>query len=122
MSSKKTKTTSSVEKYYFLLYIDSSMPKSNATADRLRKICRDHLIDAYSLELIDLQDNPALFEQHKIIAVPTLDIETPERHRHRFVGDLSQSEIFIIAIGFAQEALKMSKQASEIRKKIKPLR
>ncbi|MES9941891.1 MAG: circadian clock KaiB family protein [Candidatus Thiodiazotropha sp. 6PLUC2] len=120
MSSKKS--NSSVEKYHFLLYIDSSKPKSNSTADRLAKICCDNLIEAYTLELVDLQDNPVQFEQQNIIAVPTLVIETPEHSRHRFVGDLSQSEIFIIAIGFAQEASKMSKQASDMRNKIEPLR
>jgi hypothetical protein len=115
-------TNDLVDKYHFVLYIDSTKPKSFYVADKLHKICRKHIIDSYTLEVVDLQDNPALFEQHRIIAAPTLDIETPQHQRHRFVGDLSQSEIFIIAIGFMQEARKMAKQASEMRNNIKPLR
>ncbi|MGD9171253.1 MAG: circadian clock KaiB family protein [Candidatus Thiodiazotropha sp.] len=115
-------TNDSTDKYHFVLYIDSAKPRSFNVADKLRKICVKHLIDTYTLEIVDLQDNPALFEKHRIIAAPTLDIETPQHQRHRFVGDLSQSEIFIIAIGLMQEARKMGKQASEMRKKIKPLR
>ncbi|MET0068767.1 MAG: circadian clock KaiB family protein [Candidatus Thiodiazotropha sp.] len=109
-----------VKKYNFLLYIDSAKPKSQHAADRLRALCRLHLLENYTLEVVDLQDNPALFEYRRIIAVPTLDIETPASQRHRFVGDLSNSEIFITAAGMMQEATKMAKQAVDIRDKIKP--
>ncbi|MES9970191.1 MAG: circadian clock KaiB family protein [Candidatus Thiodiazotropha sp.] len=110
--------TANVEKYHFRLYIDSAKPNSHDVADRLHKICRLHLFNNYTLELIDLQESPGLFDQRRIIAVPTLDIETPELHHHRFVGNLSQSEIFITAAGMTQEATKMAKQAAEIRNRI----
>jgi hypothetical protein len=116
-----SKTTSVVENYCFKLYIDSTKRKSLCVTENLRKICYEHLIDDYTIEIINLQDDPILFEQNRIIAVPTLDIETPEQQRHRFVGDLSQSDIFIIAIGFIQEARAMSKQAFRMRNKIKPV-
>jgi circadian clock protein KaiB len=111
-------TKGNVDNYRFMLYIDSTKPKSIHAAEKLHKICHNHLIDAYSLEIIDLYENPALFERHRIIAVPTLDIETPDHPRRRFVGDLSQSEIFILAIGYMQEARKMGKEASDMREKI----
>ncbi|MEW8505903.1 MAG: circadian clock KaiB family protein [Candidatus Thiodiazotropha sp.] len=117
MSSKNNADT---DKYNFLLYIDSAKPKSQHVADRLRKLCHLHLLENFTLEVVDLQDNPALFEYRRVIAVPTLDIETPESQRHRFVGDLSNSEIFITAAGMMQEATRMAKQAVDIRNKIKP--
>ncbi|MES9992042.1 MAG: circadian clock KaiB family protein [Candidatus Thiodiazotropha sp.] len=109
------------KKHHFLLYIDSSKTKSQHVTDRLHTICRLHMLEDYTLEIIDLHDNPALFEHRRIIAVPTLEIETPESKKHRFVGDLSNSEIFIAAAGMKQEASKMAKKAEEILGKIKHL-
>jgi hypothetical protein len=69
------------------------------------------------LEVVDLRDNHALFEEKRIIAVPTLEVITPDSGQHRFVGDLSQSEIFIIAVGMGQEADRMGRQAKAMGQK-----
>jgi circadian clock protein KaiB len=108
--------------YRFVLYIDSAKPKSLCAIDRLRELCRNHLNSSYTLGIVDLKDNPELIEERKIIAAPTLDIITPESKKHRFIGDLSQSEEFIIAIGMLQKAIEMSKQATCMRENIKSLR
>jgi circadian clock protein KaiB len=116
-----TDKSSSVEKYHFVLYVDSSRSKSLLVAKKLQRICHSRLGDSYTLDIIDLQDDPDQFEQFRIIAVPALDIKTPEGQTHRFVGDMTQSEIFIFAISLMQEAHKMSKGAQEMRNNIKPL-
>jgi hypothetical protein len=102
-------------KYHFALYIDSEKPKSLHVADRLRALCRQYLTDSYTIEVIDLRKDHSLFELLRIIAAPTLDVTTPQEQTHRFVGDLSQSEMFIIALGMAQEADKMGQLAGEMR-------
>jgi circadian clock protein KaiB len=111
----------STEKYHFVLYVDSTGSKSLYVANKLQQICLEYLGDSYTLEIVDLHDDPNLIEQLRIIAVPTLDIRTPEGKSHRFVGDMTQSEIFIIAISFMQEARKMNKHARNMRNNIKPL-
>jgi hypothetical protein len=106
--------SSSVEKYRFVLYVDSTRSKSLIVGNKLQQICRDRLGETYTLDIIDLHEKPDLLEQHRIIAVPTLDIITPEGRSHRFVGDLTQSEIFISAISFMREARKMSQLAQDM--------
>jgi hypothetical protein len=108
-------TSSSVEKYHFVLYVDSTRSKSLNVANKMRQICHDRLGDAYTLDTIDLHEQPKLFEQFRIIALPTLDVKTPKGQSHRFVGDMTQSEIFIIAISQMQEARKMAKQVRDMR-------
>jgi hypothetical protein len=106
--------SNSVENYHFVLYVDSTRSKSLNVGNKLQQICRDRLGETYTLDTVDLHHNPNLLEQHRIIAVPTLDIITPEGQTHRFVGDLTQSEIFISAISFMQEARKMSQLAQDM--------
>lgn len=115
-----TETSNSGEHYHFVLYIDSTKPKCFSVADRVQTICRDRLSGSYTLDIIDLQHSPALFERDRVIAVPSLDIRTPEGLAQRFVGDMTQSEMFIIAISLMQEARKMSEQAQAMRHNIKP--
>jgi hypothetical protein len=102
--------------YHFVLYIDSQKPKSIYVAARLREICREHLIDSYTLEVFDIRKDQLLFEQRRILAVPTLDVTTPLAQEHRFVGDLSQSMMFVIAVGMIQEASKIRKENNKIEK------
>jgi isopentenyl diphosphate isomerase/L-lactate dehydrogenase-like FMN-dependent dehydrogenase len=103
--------------YHFVLYIDSEKPRSAYVVRRLRELCKEHLLDSYALDVVDLRDNHALFEEKKIIAVPTLEVTTPESQQHRFVGDLSQSEVFIVAVGMGQEAGRMGRQAKSMGQK-----
>lgn len=100
--------------YHFVLYVDSEKPRSAYVARRLRELCLEHLLDSYTLDVVDLRDNHALFEEKHIIAVPTLEVTTPDSQRHRFVGDLSQSEVFIIAVGMGQEAGRMGRKAKKM--------
>jgi hypothetical protein len=97
--------------YHFVLYIDSEKPKSVYVAERLRTLCQHCLNDPYILEVFDLHKNQYLFEEQRIIAAPTLDVTTPRFRKHRFVGDLSQSEMFIISLGMRQTAEKMGQEA-----------
>jgi circadian clock protein KaiB len=110
--------SSADDNYHLVLYIDSAKPKSTLISERLRQLCRKHLTDPYQLEIIDLRENPVLLEQQRIIAVPTLDVTTPHSPKQRFVGDLSTSEEFIIAVGMFQDAEEMKRYASEMGKKI----
>jgi hypothetical protein len=106
------------DKYHLVLYIDTAKPKFSVISERLREICKKHLSKPYKLEVIDLRANPELFERQRITAVPTLDVTTPQSQQQRFVGDLSVSESFIIAIGMFQDAEKMKRNAAQMEKNI----
>lgn len=101
-------------KYRFSLYIDSETPRCAYVADRLQQLCQQYLPGSYTVEVIDLRENPSVIEREHIIAVPTLLVITPMDQIHRFVGDLSQSELFIEALGMAREAYKMGEEAEKL--------
>jgi circadian clock protein KaiB len=105
------KKNSSVPKYHFTVYIDSQKPKSAYAVERLRRVCAHYLIDSYTLDVVDLQKNPLLFEEKRVYAVPTLDVTTSRKKKHRFVGDLSHTQMFIMAIGMRQAAIKMGRES-----------
>jgi circadian clock protein KaiB len=102
------------DKYHFTLYVDPVTPRYSLVVDRLYQLCLQYLHDSYSIEVIDVREDPSVIERAHIIAVPTLSVTTPQKQTHRFVGDLSQSEMFIVALGMAQEAGKMGQLAGEM--------
>jgi hypothetical protein len=112
--------------YRFVLYIDSEKPRCSYVADKLNQLCKQYLSGSYMVDVIDLRDDLSVVESQRIVAAPTLDVTTPQSKTHRFVGDLSQSEIFIVALGMAQEADrmgqvagKMGQDAADMRNRIK---
>jgi circadian clock protein KaiB len=110
------------KKYHLVLYVDSVKPKNLGVIERLHRLCEKHLKNLYTLEVIDLRENPALTEQRRIVAVPTLDVITSESRQQRFVGDLSISESFIITLGMYHHAEEMKRKTSEMGQQIIHLR
>ena len=83
--------------YNLHLYVAGQTPKSIAAIANLKKICEQHLSGRYDIEVIDLMKNPALAQQHQIIAIPTLIRQLPEPLK-RIIGDLSNSEKVLIGL------------------------
>ncbi|MDB5106162.1 MAG: KaiB domain protein [Fibrobacteres bacterium] len=79
------------------LYVAGQTPKSMAAIENLNKICKEHLLGFYKLEVIDLARNPALARTDKILAIPTLvrNLPTPIS---RIIGDLSDEEQVLIGL------------------------
>jgi len=67
-------------------------------------ICEERLAGAYSLDVIDLIENPALAEGHQIFAVPTLVRQLPHPLR-KVIGDLSEPEKVLAALDLHAHAL-----------------
>ncbi len=57
----------------------------------LKRICEEHLVDRYRIEIIDLLQNPQLARGDQILAVPTLVRQLPEPVK-KTIGDLSNTE------------------------------
>ncbi|RLW56314.1 MAG: hypothetical protein B6D71_08185 [gamma proteobacterium symbiont of Stewartia floridana] len=104
--------------YHLVLYIDTAKPRSFDISHRLRQLCKRHLSKSFTLEVIDLRKEPALLEQRRIIAVPTLDVTTPQSQQHRFVGDLTASKSFIVATGMFLNAENMQQNATKMKQNI----
>jgi circadian clock protein KaiB len=77
--------------YNLRLYVAGQTPKSVAAISNLQKLCDKHLAGRYSLDVIDLMQDPSLAQRDQIVAIPTLIRQLPEPIR-RIIGDLSNSE------------------------------
>jgi circadian clock protein KaiB len=79
------------------LYVAGQTPKSIAAFSNLKKICDEHLAGKYSIEVIDLLENPKLARGDQIIALPTLVRKLPEPMR-KIIGDLSNTERVLVGL------------------------
>ena len=79
------------------LYVAGQTPKSRAAFANLKKICEEHLAGQYSIEVIDLIENPRLARGDQIFAVPTLVRRLPEPIK-KIIGDLSDTERVLVGL------------------------
>jgi len=79
------------------LYVAGKTPKSVTALANLKKICETHLNGKYSIEVIDLIDNPQLAKTDQIIALPTLVKKLPLPVK-KIIGDLSNTERVLMGL------------------------
>ena len=79
------------------LYVAGQTPKAVRAFANLRKICEEHLAGRYSIEVIDLVDNPALGRGDQILALPTLVRQLPPPMK-KIIGDLSNTERVLVGL------------------------
>ncbi len=68
----------------------------------IKTICEEHLTDNYSLEIIDVYQQPELAQNGDLIAAPTLIKSHPEPVC-KIIGDLSDTSKVLSAIGIAEQ-------------------
>lgn len=83
--------------FLFRLYVTGNTPASSRAIERVRRVCNEHLLDRYDLEVIDIYQKPALARDEQIIATPTLIKVLPVPPR-RFIGDLSNVESLLLGL------------------------
>lgn len=79
------------------LYVAGRTPKSITAFANLKKLCEEHLVGRYTIEVIDLLEQPHLAEGDEIIAIPTVVRKLPEPVK-KIVGDLSNSERSLVGL------------------------
>jgi len=84
-------------KYVLRLYVTGMTPKSTRAITNIQKLCEEHLADRYELKVIDIYQQPKLAKGEQIIAAPTLIKKLPLPLR-KFVGDMSNTEKFLVGI------------------------
>ncbi len=89
--------------YELKLYIVGKIPKSIKVVSSLKQLLEDALKDRYSLEVIDVIENPELAEQGGILATPTLEKVSPEPAR-KVIGDLSDKETVLAALDLTADS------------------
>ena len=83
------------------LYVAGQTQRSIAALENLRAICEGHLGGKYTIEVIDLAQNPSLARTDQIVAVPTLVRKLPEPMR-KIIGDLSNQQRVIVGLRLDQ--------------------
>jgi circadian clock protein KaiB len=84
--------------YVLRLYITGTTTKSTRAVHNIIKICQEHLVGRYDLEVIDIYQQPALAYAENIIAVPTLLKKQPLPVQ-KLLGDLSNIQQLVAGLG-----------------------
>ena len=92
---KPRKTTKDM--WILRLYVAGQTPKAITAFTNLKKICEKQLEGKYSIEVIDLLENPQLANEYQIVALPTLIRKLPVPVRN-IIGDLSDTERVLIGL------------------------
>lgn len=85
------------ESWRLRLYVAGKTPRCESAEENLRKICDEHLGGRYSIEVVDLLEQPTLAQGDQILAVPTLVRKLPMPVR-RIIGDLSNTERVLVGL------------------------
>lgn len=91
------KTQKQRKAWQLRLYVAGQTPKSITAFANLKKICEEHLRGQYTIEIIDLIENPQLAKGDQILAIPTLVRRLPEPIT-KIIGDLSNTERVLIGL------------------------
>ena len=86
-----------MNQYILKLYISGSSPRAQAAIANLKRICEQDLAGRYTLEIIDVLENPGAAEMDKILATPTLVKRLPPPLR-RVIGDLSDKDKVLLGL------------------------
>src|SRR6185295_16899182 len=81
----------SSDRWVLKLYVAGQTARSTAALENLRSICENHLGGRYTIEVVDLAQNPRLARTDQIVAVPTLVRKLPQPMR-KIIGDLSNKD------------------------------
>jgi len=98
------KKSNGVAQYQLRLYIAGQTPRSIDAFTNLKKICEEHLKGRYTLEIIDLLQNPVLARGDQILAIPTLVRKLPEPVK-KIIGDLSNKERVLVGLDLRPRAV-----------------
>jgi len=96
-STQDQKSDKSDEFYELRLYVIGQSENSLRAFKNLKNICEEYLKGRYSIEVIDLLENPQLAKDHQILAVPTLVRKLPEPMK-KIIGNLANKEKVLVGL------------------------
>ncbi len=83
--------------YVLRLYLTGHTSRSLNAVQAVKKLCEEHLLGRYELEIVDLCQQPERAQAAQIIAAPTLVKELPPPLR-RLIGDLTDPDRVLVAL------------------------
>jgi circadian clock protein KaiB len=88
------------EKYVLRLYVTGMTARSTRAINVVRGVCDEMLSGRYTLEIIDVYQQPLRISEDQIVAIPTLVKCEPSPLR-KIVGDMSNRERLLLGLGLA---------------------
>jgi circadian clock protein KaiB len=86
--------------YAFTLFVSGASDASARAIESVREIFDAELPGCHELSVVDLHQQPALAEHHRVLATPTLARDHPQPSRI-VVGDMSDRQRILTALGVA---------------------
>lgn len=83
--------------YLLKLYVSGTSPQSVRAINNIKKICEENIKGRYTLEVIDLYQNPELAKEADLVAAPTLVKKLPLPLR-KVIGDMSNTDRVLVAL------------------------
>jgi circadian clock protein KaiB len=80
------------------LFVSGMSPKSMEAIENIKRLCREHVQDAFELEITDIYKNPEMASDQHIVFSPSLIKKLP-LPRKILVGTLENSAKVIKALG-----------------------
>ncbi|RME78340.1 MAG: circadian clock protein KaiB [Chloroflexi bacterium] len=86
------------DQWQLRLYVANQSPRSLQALANLTRMCEKYLPDRYTIEVIDLFQEPERAGQDQIIAIPTL-VRTHPQPVCKLIGDLSDTGKLLAGLG-----------------------
>jgi circadian clock protein KaiB len=83
--------------YEFRLYVVGDTPSSKKATTSLKSLLEDEFKGRYSLEVVDVLENPQIADSEHIFATPTLVKTLPPPSR-KILGDISNREKVLVGL------------------------
>jgi circadian clock protein KaiB len=85
------------ERWDLRLYVAGQTDRSVRAIVNLKRICEEHLAGRYTIEVIDLLEQPQSAAADQILALPTLVRRLPPPLK-KIIGDLSSEERVLVGL------------------------
>ncbi|WP_447965830.1 circadian clock KaiB family protein [Nitrospira sp. Ecomares 2.1] len=89
--------------YHLTLYVAGHSPKSRLAMSNLQQLCDTHLSSKYTVEIVDLLQEPKRARLDQILAIPTLVKKLPPPLK-KIIGDLSNVEKVLMGLDLIDES------------------
>ena len=83
------------------LFITGVSPNSTKAVTNVKGYCEEFIKGRYTLEIIDVYQQPAIAEEEQIIALPLLIRKSPLPVK-KFIGDMSNRAKVLKGLGFTE--------------------
>lgn len=88
--------------YLLTLFVTGASPNSIRAIANIKRICEQYLDGTYSLEIVDVYQQPLLAQQQHLIALPML-LKSYPLPQMRLIGDMSNTQKVLKGLGKLNE-------------------